>query len=319
MSDLSKRNAARVPADLVNPHHAAACAIPRALLRPTASVAATTGLDDRQPDGWERHDPSNVLKHKGRFLLWVTEHPTGNCWHYARIVLLSSLDGFEWQFEQIALEPGKSGDWDDQAALTPYIVPHGGRFYMFYSGVDKSFTHHTQTRRGIGFVAADSPFGPWRKEIDKQILMHGDKGAWDELNCDDANIIRRDGKWWFYYKGTMIDRESVQTLIGAATADKLTGSYTKHPANPLFEGHALTVTKFHDGVIALPSGNNQRLLWSTDGVRFDEAGDFKHKSTGVYNPDDFDDDADDVKPIEWIIDVLRQTPRRLYRLDCQLR
>ena len=39
----------------------------------------------------------------------------------------------------------------------------------------------------------------------------------------------------------------------------------------------------------------------------------------MYNPDDFDDDADDVKPIEWIIDVLPLEPRKLYRLDCQLR
>ncbi len=292
--------------------------VPEGLLRPKACAAVANGLDDRQLDGWERHDPSNVLKHEGRYLLWVTEHPDGTGWHYARIVLLSSADGLEWKFEQIALEPGKTGDWDDQAVLTAYVVPYEGRFYLFYSGVDKSFEHHNQTRRGIGFAVADSPFGPWRRKPDNQVLMPGDKGEWDELNCDDANIIRRNGKWWFYYKGRIIDAEPGQTYIGVATADELTGPYTKHPANPLFKGHALTVTKFQDGVIALPGGSNNRVLWSTDGVRFDEGGDLKHKSTGVFNPDDFNDAADGVEPIEWIIDVLAQKPRKLYRIDCQL-
>jgi len=64
--------------------------------------AHAIGLDDGQPDGWERHDPSNILKHEGRFLLWMTEHANGSGFLLgSRIVLLSSADDIQSAYNRL--------------------------------------------------------------------------------------------------------------------------------------------------------------------------------------------------------------------------
>ncbi|MCZ6673671.1 MAG: hypothetical protein O7C75_12130, partial [Verrucomicrobia bacterium] len=212
-------------------------------LRELKSVEApASGLDDQQPTNWERHDPSNILRYQGKYLLWVTEHARGNGFSDCRIILLSSPDGLEWTFEQIALDKNPSKAWDDGGVLTSYVVPYLDNYYLFYTGVEKDFKDPQSEPRGMGYVIADSPYGPWKRPPANQILFPGKKGAWDELCVDDANIIRRGDKWYFYFKGRAMDSEASESQVGYAVSDNLTGPYEKYEANPLFHGHAFTVT-----------------------------------------------------------------------------
>lgn len=101
--------------------------------------------------------------------------------------------------------------------------------------------------------------------------------------------------------------------MGLAISDELTGPYEKYDANPLFKGHAFTVTKYDTGMIALPGGNHKRLLWSADGIHFVDGPMIRHKSTGVCNPADFIDTRASL--VDWFIDVIPIRPRKLYRVN----
>ncbi len=289
-------------------------AIPSELMEVKGVEAQTSGLNDGQPQDWERHDPSNIIKFEGKYLIWVTEHARNNGFSDCRIILLSSSDGLNWTFEQIALEKNLSTAWDDGGVLTPYVVPYQDKYYLFYLGVNRDFKKENTDRRGMGYVVADSPHGPWRRPPENQVLLPGDKDAWDGLSVDDPNIIRRGEKWYFYFKGRAMGRKTSETQIGFAVSDHLTGPYEKYEANPLFHGHAFTVTKFGNNLIALPGEVNKHLLWSSDGIHFTKGAVVKHKSTGVYNPADFEADGEGA-PVEWFIDVVPGFPRVLRRVD----
>lgn len=273
-----------------------------------------SGLKDHQPPTWERHDPSNIIKHQDKYLLWATEHRPGTGFVDCRIILFSSPDGLDWTFEQIALDQNPSKAWDDAGVLTAYVVPYENKFYLFYTGVSTEFENANTSRRGMGYVVSDSPYGPWERPPSNQVLLPGGKGAWDELCVDDANIIRQGNQWHFYFKGRAMGGHSSDSQVGYAVSDKLTGPYKKYEANPLFHGHAFTVTKYGDGLLALPGAHNQYAFWSSDGIHFTKGAAVKHKSTGVYNPADFEPNAKGA-PVEWFIDVVPASPRILRRVD----
>lgn len=277
----------------------------------------TTGLE--RDAAVERHDPSNVIRRGDRYHFWFTEHPKATSgFKQGHIRRAGSEDGYRWQLHEPLAVGGGAGSWDEQTALTSYVVPHEGRLYMFYTGVPAQFEDHQRDPRGIGWVVADGPEGPWRKEVDEPVLWPGETGAWDDLCCDDANLIRREGRWWLYYKGRAKGDDPYDSRIGVALADRLTGPYRKHAENPLFDGHALTAWVHRDGVAAIGGDNQPDLLWSEDGIRFVSAADFTNRSTGLYCPENFGDGTNG-RGVEWGIDVeASEPPRYLYRFDCDL-
>ena len=120
--------------------------------------------------------------YQDKYLLWVTEHIKGSGFlENARIILLSSTDALNWKFEQIALERNPSDAWDNLSVLTAFMVPYQGVFYLFYTGVNTDFEDSNTSRRGIGYAVSNSPYGPWERPPDNQILHPGELGSWDEL------------------------------------------------------------------------------------------------------------------------------------------
>ncbi|MGD2175455.1 MAG: family 43 glycosylhydrolase [Candidatus Brocadiaceae bacterium] len=280
--------------------------------------AETTGLE-RDPSV-ERHDPSNVIRHGGRYHFWFTEHPAATSgFREGYIRRATSEDGTHWTLHGTAYAGGRAGEWDEQTALTSYVVPQRGRFYMFYTGVPAEFEDHQTDRRGIGYVVANSVDGPWRKEANEPLLWPGEDGAWDELCCDDANLIYRERRWWLYYKGRRKGDDPNDSRIGVAFADELTGPYEEYPHNPVFIGHALTAWVHRQGVAAIGGGNQPDLLWSPDGLNFQPVVEFPNQSTGLYCPENFGNGVN-TRGVEWGIDVdWSDPPRYLYRFNCNLR
>lgn len=296
--------------------------IPIELRNPTKSVVPTTGF--AKDHDMEHHDPSNVVCHEGTYFVWFTEHHKDtDGFRSGYIKCATSQDGLHWRVEGKALEAGASGAPEAQGVLTPYVVPSGGKWYMFFLAVDDGFTDPQCDVRGIWLAEADSPYGPWKKHLDSPILWPGADGEWDELCCDDPNVIFREGKWWLYYKGRRKGSPPMGSSIGLALAENVTGPYRKHPENPLMSGHAASAWIHRHGVAAVggevDAPGEQRVRWSEDGVHFVQAGRFPNKSTGFYCPEDFGDGVNH-RGVSWGIDVMPGvTPRYLYRFDCSMK
>jgi sucrose-6-phosphate hydrolase SacC (GH32 family) len=142
----------------------------------------------------ERHDPTNVICHDGKYYVWYTEHPPRDGFVNTNIQLATSEDGYTWAVHGTALDKGGPGAPDEKGALTGYVVPHEGRFYMFYTRVPPGFESSQTSERGIGYAVAETPDGPWTK-MAGTILWPGQNSG-DDLCGDDANILHREGKWW---------------------------------------------------------------------------------------------------------------------------
>jgi hypothetical protein len=215
--------------------------------------------------------------------MWYTEHPlVTNGWE-GSIRFVTSPNGYEWEDQGVAIPRGNKGEIDDLAAITSYVVPHNGKYYLFYT----AFGSLDRNRKGITYAVADSPDGPWKKSGEKLLWPSGNADEWDGLHIDDANIILYHNKWYFYYKGRPpVDGKPgppSQTLIGVAISDNLLGPYKKYKNNPVFPGHAFTAWVHREGVAAFGFGT----FWSEDGLHFEKAGDFSVRSLGLYCPENF--------------------------------
>jgi beta-fructofuranosidase len=58
--------------------------------------------------------------------------------HHASIGHAVSSDLTDWTVLPDALQPGPAGSWDDLATWTGSVIPHEGRWYMLYTGINRS-------------------------------------------------------------------------------------------------------------------------------------------------------------------------------------
>jgi beta-xylosidase len=286
--------------------------IPQELL---ACKVTITQIDAFKPNPqFDRHDPSNIIRHDDLYWVFYThnidDHKTVTI-HFA-----SSTDGTQWKDMGQAIGCGAPGDWDESGSIAPYVVPHNGRFYLFYTG----FRGGNLDTRQLGCAIADSPRGPWTRWRENPILRQNpDPAAWDSGMLGDSNVIFREGKWWLYFKSRRRSETNKQTRIGVAVADVLTGPYRKHPANPLFAGHAFSAWVHRDGVAALCGEISPKIKWSPDGLHFVDAGEMPNSSTGFFCPANFGDGSNH-EGVAWGIEVYNKKSgsRGLQRFDCTL-
>lgn len=261
------------------------------------NIVATTGLPDTG-----NHDPSNIIRYKDRYYCWYTQHwGEWEAFLKTKVMVVTSADGYRWEHKQDALVPSTDKKaWDCEGVLTAYVVPWESRYYMFYSGVGSDYVNANVSPRGIGIAIADTPDGPWER-LGKAPVLFPEPGKWDEVCCDDANLIFHDERWLFYYKGRKIGSQPHSSQIGLATSTDITGPFTKHEANPLIAGHALSLWPYKEGFLFIGGGNNQKLYWSEDGLRFEECCDFPNAATGLYTKVVQDGSQQDVSAF-WGID-----------------
>ena len=186
------------------------------------------------------------------------------------------------QNECCFIEPG---DIDDKAAITSYVVPHDGKYYLFYTALGSG-----DKLIGITYAVADTPDGPWKKSGKKLLWPSGNKKEWDGVHNDDTNIIFFDGKWFLYYKGKPpkaykagADGRAKGSIIGVATSEHLLGPYTRYEKNPVFPGHAFTAWVHRNGVAAFGFGT----FWSEDGFNFVKTSEWTPRTVGLYCPENF--------------------------------
>lgn len=228
------------------------------------SVNEGIGYDDLQHSF---QDPSNVIKVGDTYYVWVSWRPLDVHLYNSVIHYATSKDGKKWEQKGLALGKGPEGSWDDWGVLTPYVAEANGRFYMFYTGADRNFLKGSGN--AIGLAVADKPEGPWARVFDKPVLApSGNPKDWDSNINDDAHVIKREGKYWLYYKGHPRGRQWTLTQQGVAIADKIEGPYVKYEGNPVIKsGHCVCVWPHNEGVAAIADIPGE-ILWAKDGLHF---------------------------------------------------
>ena len=274
----------------------------------------TTVIEAFRPNpGFDRHDPSNIIRHGGVY--WVFYTYNVNNHKLVSIHAASSRDGFVWTDLGGALGRGPSGAWDESGSIAPYVVPHDNRFYLFYTG----FRNGDLNTRQLGCAVADSPAGPWQRTESPILQQSPDVEAWDSGMLGDSNVLYREGRWWLYFKSRKEKETARDTHVGVALADDITGPYRQHPANPLFAGHAFSAWVHGQGVAAACGVISPKIKWSLDGIHFVDAGDMPNTSTGFFCPNNFINGIN-AKGVHWGLErYTEQGSRGLRRFDCTMR
>lgn len=223
-----------------------------------------------------RRDPSDIIKVGDLYYVWYTKGDIspgydGTVWY------ATSKDGIKWEEKGEAVARGEKGTWEGASVFTPNILVAEGKYYLFYTGTSREFIKGGfNPDSKIGVAVADSPDGPWKKVEENNPVITNSKNEkdFDSHLIDDACLIKRDGKYWLYYKGRQLGKSPGQTQMGVAIAEKPEGPYVKHESNPVIPGnHEVVVWPYKTGVAALvgttgPKEITNSLLYAEDGLNF---------------------------------------------------
>lgn len=260
-----------------------------------------------------RRDPSDVIKVGDLYYVWYTKGAefggyNGTVWY------ATSPDGHIWTEKGESVARGEKGGWDGQSAFTPNILVAEGRYWLFYTGVSFYPGKGKGPDSKIGIAVSDSPDGPWEKLASNPALTNSDDPKqFDSHLVDDACLIVRDGKYWFYYKGRQLGKSPAHTQMGLAIADKPEGPYVRVEDNPVIPGnHEVLIWPQGTGVAALigttgPKEIKRSLMYSEDGMNFVKTHDVLNSpfAPGGYRPEAFTESNSGAR-LEWGVHIGRK-------------
>lgn len=274
--------------------------------------------------GVTRRDPSDVIKAGDKYFVWyskvtkdpnVTDYPSG---YSADVWFATSPDGLQWTEQGEAIGKGEQSAWDERGVFTPNILRFGKKYYLYYTAVAAGHNKSTPTR--IGVAVADAPAGPWKKFEGNPVLSPSDDSAkFDSMRVDDAALLVREGKVWFFYKGRTKGKGPTETMMGVAFADSPTGPFAKH-GEPLHAGHEVMIWPQGKGVASLATAAGPRMVYfADDGLHFEPKNAVTNHpaAPGAFRSDDFENQVED-KGLNW--GISHSTHRGdlfLMRFDCK--
>ena len=260
----------------------------------TVEFSRTTLTGIGEEDKVSRRDPSDVIKVDDLFYVWYSRGPVKTGYN-ATVWYATSQDGVNWTEKAQAVGKSKvTGAWDEASVFTPNILVAEGKYWLFYTGISKNMKVKPDSK--IGIAVSDSPDGPWERLGSNPVLKNSpNKEDFDSHLVDDACLIIRDGKYWFYYKGRQLGKSPSQTQMGLAIADKPGGPYIRHEANPVIPGnHEVVIWPQGTGVVAMigkvgPKDIVRTIQYSQDGVNFNTTHKMKEEAFagGTYRPEAF--------------------------------
>lgn len=278
--------------------------------------------------GVMRRDPSDVIKVDDLYYVWYTKGAefggyNGTVWY------ATSPDGHTWTEKGESLARGEKGAWDGQSVFTPNILVAEGRYWLFFTGVSFYPGKGKGPDSKIGIAVSDSPDGPWEKLDSNPALTNSDDPKqFDSHLVDDACLIVRDGKYWFYYKGRQLGKGPGETQMGLAIADKPEGPYVRVENNPVIPGnHEVLIYPQGSGVGALigttgPKEIRRSLMYSEDGMNFVKTHDVLNSpfAPGGYRPEAFTESGEGTR-LEWGVHIGKQKGHLpfIQRFDLELR
>ena len=261
-----------------------------------------------------RRDPSDVIEVGDHYYVWYSKGTIGPGYD-ATVWYATSADGHTWEEKGMALAKGEPGTWEGESVFTPNILVAEGRYWLFYTGVSRKFKkggYNPDSK--IGIAVSDSPDGPWERLATNPALKNSDAPAdFDSHLVDDACLIVRGGKYWFYYKGRQLGRSPGETKMGVAIADQPQGPYVKHEGNPVIPGnHEVLVWPHGKGVAAMigttgPAHIKNTVQYAEDGIHFSKTHDVKSGpwAGGAYRPEAFTQSGKGELP-RWGVEIGRK-------------
>jgi len=259
-----------------------------------------------------RRDPSDIIKVGDLYYVWYSKGKISSGYD-ATVWYATSKDGINWTEKGMSIDKNKEeGTWDHASVFTPNILVAEGKYWLFYTGTSKKYkTPKWQPDSKIGIAVSDSPDGPWKRLPNNPVLKNSDnRNDFDSHLIDDACLIVRDGKYWFYYKGRQLGKKPSQTKMGVAIAEKPEGPYIKHESNPVILGnHEVLIWPQGKGVSAMigttgPPSITRSILYSEDGIEFKKIYNVTDGpwAGGVYRPEAFTDSNEGKIP-EWGVEI----------------
>jgi hypothetical protein len=279
--------------------------IPAELKRAEVRMSPAHGLKDNKA---RRKDASNILKIGDKYHVWYGRPPADVSWkeictglNVEQIWMATSKDGHHWTEHGQVLPPSKPGEWHGRANHAPHVVPWHGKYYLFFSAFHGPYSKENPCigEKHFGLAVADQPEGPYEHVQDTPIFSPSpDPKAFDHYLIDDPCIIRRDGKFWMYYKGKNFG--TGECKLGVATSEKITGPFKRPQVKPVCDApwHTGCVWPHGDGVAGIV--DSPYLAYSSDGLHFRLGAKLPKdlSDSGVYCPDAFDD-AQKGRGITW--------------------
>ncbi len=262
--------------------------------------------------GVMRRDPSDIIQVGDLYYVWYSKGKISPGYD-ATVWFATSKDGHSWDEKGMALGKGKPGRWEGASVFTPNILVAEDRYWLFYTGTSRQFGKGFNPDSKIGIAVSDSPDGPWQRLATNPALSNSDQADdFDSHLVDDACLITRDGKYWFYYKGRQLGKSPGQTQMGVAIADHPQGPYVRHESNPVIPGnHEVLVWPQGSGVAAMigttgPKEITNSILYAEDGIHFSKT----HQvaggpwAGGAYRPEAFTESGKGTIP-EWGVEIGR--------------
>ena len=277
----------------------------------TATYSPAEGIG--QEAGVMRRDPSDIIKVGDLYYVWYSKGPKSSGYD-ATVWYATSPDGHQWTEKGVAIEKGTpgSGSWDEASVFTPNILVAEGKYWLFFSGISANMKVKPDSK--IGIAVSDSPDGPWERLASNPALKNSDNpNDFDSHLVDDACLIVREGKYWFYYKGRQLGKSPAQTQMGLAIADKPEGPYVRVKENPVIPGnHEVLLWPQGKGVAAMigttgPKDITRSILYAKDGLHFSKTHDIINvpHAAGAYRPEAFTDSGTGSR-IQWGVHIGHQ-------------
>jgi len=145
-------------------------------------------------DGSHTYGPA-VISDTGVYKMWYSGRDLYGTW---RIGYAESSNGIDWtkSASNPVLEPGSSGEWDEEGVIQMSVMKDGTTYKMWYTGWDEDGLWQ------IGYATSTNGLD-WVKHAGNPVLEVGSPGAWNEEEVGDPSVIL-DGatyKMWYYGSG----------------------------------------------------------------------------------------------------------------------
>jgi beta-xylosidase len=123
-----------------------------------------------------------------RWLLWKNDgnHVGVDTWIYAQRL---SDDGLRLTGEPVRVLQ-QDQEWEGELVEGPYVWPHGGRYYLFYSG-----NGFASDRYAVGYAVADRVTGPYVKPQGTPIMVSNDVAA----GPGHGVVVEHAGRTWYLH------------------------------------------------------------------------------------------------------------------------
>jgi len=174
-----------------------------------------SSFDTGGPGSWyENTAAAPTVVHDGKFYrMWFvgsdkTEDPGVPYGVYERIGLATSRDGIHWKVAndgKPVLDLGPAGSADAKGLAHPYVLKVGGKFMMWYGGIDGKQAKdlglgpaHVRIER-ICLATSDDGIH-WKRANDgKPVLDIGPKGSSDSIQATGMHVLQIDDKFVMWY------------------------------------------------------------------------------------------------------------------------